>query len=66
MARTQYGRFFRTRAGKYGRYKYVNGRRVGFVLAKRRFGASKYFRYNKTRRSAGWRRFVHKPNRRYK
>ena len=31
MARTKYGKKFRTKKGKYGRYKYVNGRRVAFV-----------------------------------
>lgn len=29
--RTTYGKKFRTRKGKYGSYKYVNGRRVGFT-----------------------------------
>ena len=29
--RTTYGKKFRTRRGRYGCYKYVNGRRVGFV-----------------------------------
>ncbi len=28
---TRYGKRFRTRRGIYGRYKYVNGRRVAFV-----------------------------------
>ncbi len=36
MARTRYGRTFRTRRGRLGRYKYVNGRRVSFVSSKRR------------------------------
>ncbi len=31
MARTTYGKTFRTRKGKIGRYKYVNGRKVSFV-----------------------------------
>lgn len=31
MARTTYGKLFRTLRGRLGRYKYVNGRRVGFV-----------------------------------
>lgn len=31
MARTKYGKKFRTKRGRLGRYKYVNGRRVGFV-----------------------------------
>lgn len=31
--RTTYGKKFRTRKGKYGSYKYVNGRRVGFTTS---------------------------------
>lgn len=31
MARTKYGKYFTTKRGRYGRYKYVNGKRVGFV-----------------------------------
>lgn len=31
----RYGKPFRTRKGRYGRYKYVNGRKVGFVSARR-------------------------------
>ncbi len=31
--RTTYGKKFRTRKGKYGSYKYVSGRRVGFVTS---------------------------------
>ncbi len=46
MARTRYGRSFRTRNGIYGRYKYVNGRRVAFVSKKA---------YNKFRRRKVWR-----------
>lgn len=33
---TRYGRTFRTRRGRFGRYKYVNGRRVSFVPHARR------------------------------
>lgn len=33
---TRYGKSFRTRRGRYGRYKYVNGRRVSFVGARRK------------------------------
>ncbi len=45
MARTRYGRTFRTRRGRYGRYKYVNGRRVSFVGARQKYGPnSKYVR----------------------
>ncbi len=29
---TRYGRTFTTRRGRRGRYKYVNGRKVSFVL----------------------------------
>jgi len=32
--KTTYGKKFRTRAGKYGSYKYVNGRRVGFTASR--------------------------------
>lgn len=31
MARTTYGKYFRTKKGRYGRYKYINGKRVSFV-----------------------------------
>lgn len=34
MARITMGKKFRTRRGRYGCYKYVNGRRVGFVAQK--------------------------------
>jgi len=30
-----YGKTFRTKKGRYGKYKYVNGRRVGFKATKR-------------------------------
>lgn len=33
----RYGKTFRTRRGKYGRYKYVNGRKVAFIPNKRRY-----------------------------
>lgn len=36
MARVKYGRTFKTRKGRFGRYKYVNGRRVAFVSSRRR------------------------------
>lgn len=39
MARVTYGKTFKTRRGRVGRYKYINGRKVGFV------GAKKPFRY---------------------
>lgn len=41
MARVTYGKMFRTRRGRLGRYKYVNGRKVGFVAS----GSKKPFRY---------------------
>ncbi len=53
MAWTTYGKTFRTRKGRYGRYKYVNGRRVSFVATKkrskleRRFRKAIYNRYQK-------------------
>ncbi len=34
--RTTYGKKFRTRKGKYGSYKYVNGRRVGFTTSNKK------------------------------
>ena len=40
--RTTYGKKFRTRAGRYGSYKYVNGKRVGFTTSKQ--GRTKYSR----------------------
>ena len=36
MARIQYGRTFKTRKGRVGRYKYVNGRRVAFISSRPR------------------------------
>ena len=47
MARRRYGRVFRTRAGRLGRYVYRGGRRIGFSAyrtAKRGFkqGARRY------------------------
>lgn len=44
MARTKYGKTFRTRRGRYGRYKYVNGRRVGFVSSRKRSTNKRYTR----------------------
>lgn len=35
MARIKHGKRFKTKKGKWGRYKYVNGRRVAFVASKR-------------------------------
>ena len=34
--KTTMGKMFRTRKGKYGCYKYVNGRRVAFVRKSKR------------------------------
>lgn len=31
MAKITYGKKFTTRKGRYGCYKYINGRKVGFV-----------------------------------
>ncbi len=36
MARVKFGKKFRTKKGKYGSYKYVNGRRVAFVTSGRK------------------------------
>lgn len=33
-SRVSYGKKFRTKRGKYGSYKYVNGRRVAFVTGR--------------------------------
>lgn len=44
MAKVSYGKKFRTRRGKYGCYKYVNGRKVAFVqhrTNKRRYWGKK-------------------------
>ena len=34
--KTTYGKLFRTKRGRYGSYKYVNGRRVAFVTKSKR------------------------------
>ncbi len=50
---TRYGKTFRTRKGRLGRYKYVNGKRVGFVGSKRKSTLEKRFRraiYNRYQR----------------
>lgn len=47
MARTRYGKTFRTRRGRFGRYKYVNGRRVGFVSSKTKRRYSKKYQPRK-------------------
>jgi len=44
--KTTYGKKFRTRAGRYGSYKYVNGRRVGFSssnkVSRKSYGRRRY------------------------
>ncbi len=50
MARTKYGKTFRTRRGRYGRYKYVNGRRVAFVSSRRSKRRVKNHYYDKSHR----------------
>lgn len=42
MARVSYGKKFRTRKGRYGSYKYVNGRKVAFVVSKRKGKSKRY------------------------
>lgn len=32
----KYGKLFKTKKGKWGRYKYVNGRRVAFVRRRKK------------------------------
>lgn len=52
MARIKYGKKFRSKRGRYGRYKYVNGRRVAFVRAGRkakRYWKKRYSRYRNRR-----------------
>jgi hypothetical protein len=40
---TRYGKTFRTRRGRLGRYKYVNGRRVSFTSIRgRRYSTRKF------------------------
>lgn len=36
MAKITYGKKFRTKKGRWGRYKYVNGKRVAFVRTSKR------------------------------
>lgn len=36
-SKTTHGKKFTTRRGRYGCYKYVNGRRVGFVSKKKTY-----------------------------
>ena len=37
-----YGKKFTTKRGRYGCYKYVNGRRVGFVSKKKTYRRRRY------------------------
>ncbi len=46
---TRYGKTFRTRKGRLGRYKYVNGKRVAFVGSKRKRYSRKPRRMSKAR-----------------
>lgn len=53
-----YGKNFRTKKGRWGRYKYVNGRRVGFVGSSSKKKSRKYVKRNynmpyRTRRQYG-------------
>jgi hypothetical protein len=41
MARKKYGRVFKTRAGRIGRYVYMGGRRVAFEVTKESYRAAK-------------------------
>ncbi len=45
MARITYGDSFRTRRGRYGRYKYVNGRKVSFEATRSRSRKTKSYSY---------------------
>jgi len=59
---TRMGKIFKTRKGRIGCYKYVNGRRVAFVTKKRKnFYRGKYrktsMRFNKPRQFARRRRY---------
>ncbi len=58
MAR--YGKIFRTRRGRIGRYKYVNGKRVSFTSVRgRKYWVRPY------RRTTGLRKSKYRPGRRY-
>ncbi len=48
---TRYGKKFKTRKGKWGRYKYVNGRRVSFVTVK----GKRYMAFKPIHRRKNWR-----------
>ena len=52
MARTRYGKTFRTSKGRVGRYKYVNGRRVAF-LGKNFYPKRTYYRKYRRGRTSG-------------
>jgi hypothetical protein len=57
---TRYGKTFRTRRGRLGRYKYVNGRRVSFTSIRGR----KYSMYP-FKRTSGTKKGRYRPGRRY-
>lgn len=51
MARKTFGKKFRTRAGKLGRYVYVRGKRVGFETLKSAYRGGQRYVADKTYRS---------------
>ena len=53
MARIRYGKTFRTRRGRLGRYKYVNGRRVSFQSIKRNFNSWRRKTYRRGKNHGG-------------
>ncbi len=55
MASTRYGKTFRTRRGRHGRYKYVNGRRVGFVSSGKPKYGNRRFNWKSMRKGQGYR-----------
>ncbi len=60
MARITYGKKFRTKRGRWGRYKYVNGKKVAFVgtsKRKRKYVKRNYsMPYKTVRRYGPWKR----------
>lgn len=64
----KYGRVFRTRAGKLGRYVYRGGKRVGFeVLRSAGRGAKRYIAYKTydTMKTYGTRKYLRRRFKRY-
>ena len=47
MARPTYGKVFKTRKGRVGRYVYVKGRRVGFESTSLKAAKRRQYRANK-------------------